>query len=368
LGALNSFFEKPWSQVSERITKPSEQILLLYDAAFALRASGQPVSAIEPFEIGLRISLKDENKLFRWSAIIAKNLSELRCTLGSIDDAVFYAEKSVKYADGSKDQHIRMIARTPLGDALYQKSHMKEAMKIFFESEKMQKKNHPSQELLSEVPGFRFCDLLLDRSEITAWKLFLNQNVAGSNLTQALDSCDQVRKRCEKTIGWEKKESLLLGVGLDYLTLGRVALYAAILNKSKTEDCSSHLDPAVDKLRCSGYLDYLPRGLLTRAWLRFQNNAYTGSESAQEDLGEAWEIAERGPMKLFLADIHLYRARLFFREKKYPWKKAKNRNGKIVNNRTPKDDLDDAEFLIKNCGYHRRDEELADAKLVILGK
>ena len=30
------------------------------------------------------------------------------------------------------------------------------------------------------------------------------------------------------------------------------------------------------------------------------------------DLDEAWEIAERGPMPLFLADIHLYRARLFF--------------------------------------------------------
>jgi hypothetical protein len=35
--------------------------------------------------------------------------------------------------------------------------------------------------------------------------------------------------------------------------------------------------------------------------------------------GIAWEIAERGPMKLLLADIHLHRARLFFREAEYPW-------------------------------------------------
>jgi len=32
----------------------------------------------------------------------------------------------------------------------------------------------------------------------------------------------------------------------------------------------------------------------------------------------AWEIAERGPMKLFLAAIHFHRARLFFREAAYP--------------------------------------------------
>ena len=45
----------------------------------------------------------------------------------------------------------------------------------------------------------------------------------------------------------------------------------------------------------------------------------TGPESAQSDLDEAWEIAERGPMKLHMADILLHRARLFFREAKYPW-------------------------------------------------
>lgn len=45
----------------------------------------------------------------------------------------------------------------------------------------------------------------------------------------------------------------------------------------------------------------------------------TGPESAKADLDEAWEIAERGPMPLFLTDIHLYRARLFFRETPYLW-------------------------------------------------
>ena len=58
-------------------------------------------------------------------------------------------------------------------------------------------------------------------------------------------------------------------------------------------------------------------------------------------------------MKLFLADIHLHRARLFFREANYPWE-------------SPAADLAAAEKLINECGYHRRDEELADAKAAIL--
>ena len=64
-------------------------------------------------------------------------------------------------------------------------------------------------------------------------------------------------------------------------------------------------------LRRAGEQIWLTAGLLTRAWLRFLDGQPTGPTSAQEDLDEAWEIAERGPMRLFLADIHLYRARLF---------------------------------------------------------
>ena len=117
----------------------------------------------------------------------------------------------------------------------------------------------------------------------------------------------------------------------------------------------SEINVAVSSLRRAGSQNNTPGGLLTRAWLRSLTGAGAGAESAQSDLDEAWEIAERGPMRLFLADIHLYRARLFFREQPYPWK-------------SPQDDLAAAEKLINDCGYHRRDEELADAKQAILGR
>jgi hypothetical protein len=110
------------------------------------------------------------------------------------------------------------------------------------------------------------------------------------------------------------------------------------------------LEASVSRMRISGQADDLPRSLVTRAWgARLIGN----TASARADLDEAWDIAERGPMRLHMADIHLYRARLFFREKPYPWQ-------------SPQADLAAAEKLINDCGYHRRDEELADAKRAIL--
>jgi len=108
----------------------------------------------------------------------------------------------------------------------------------------------------------------------------------------------------------------------------------------------------VSGLRRAAAVEFLVRGLLSRAWLRSLTDASTGPESAQSDLDEAWEIAERGPMPLFLADIHLYRARLFFREANYPWQ-------------SPQHDLAEARRLIFKHGYLRRKEELEDAEAAL---
>ncbi len=80
---------------------------------------------------------------------------------------------------------------------------------------------------------------------------------------------------------------------------------------TKQNPCRKSLQRAVDGLRRAGQQQYLPLGFLTRAWLRCVIGARTGPESAQSDLNEAFEIAERGPMPRHMADIHLYRARLF---------------------------------------------------------
>jgi hypothetical protein len=138
----------------------------------------------------------------------------------------------------------------------------------------------------------------------------------------------------------------------------------------RSEYCASYLatarrelDAVVDGLRHAGHIGFVPRGLLTRAWLRSLTGARTVPESAQSDLDEAWEIAERGPMPLFQADIHLHRARLFGvrsaergvrnDKEKYPWE-------------SPQADLAEARRLIYKHGYLRRKEELEDAEQALL--
>jgi hypothetical protein len=171
------------------------------------------------------------------------------------------------------------------------------------------------------------------------------------------ESCRAVYQRAARTLQWAEQGNLsLFTIALGPLTLGRAALYAAILEGlalDQLDPCRESLQRAVAGLRRAGRQDSLALGVLTRAWLRFLTGARTGTESAQSDLDEAFEIAGRGPMPLIMADIHLHRARLFGLSKdrpaSYPWT-------------SPQYDLAEARRLIKKHGYWRRKEELEDAE------
>jgi hypothetical protein len=67
------------------------------------------------------------------------------------------------------------------------------------------------------------------------------------------------------------------------------------------------LDEAVEGLRASGLNYHVPRGLLARAAFRRAIGHWDG---AARDLADAQEIAEPGPMRLYLCDCALERARL----------------------------------------------------------
>jgi hypothetical protein len=188
-------------------------------------------------------------------------------------------------------------------------------------------------------------------------------------MSPLLESCRAVSERAAKI---QKRRTglptyTLLDIALDHLTLGRAALYAAVLSSDTAALSSfslptSHLSQSVSGLRRAGTTHWIPAALLTRAWQRSLTGLRTGPESAQNDLDEAWEIAARGPMPLFMADIHLYRARLFGRGggvisdqssvvsgEKYPWT-------------SPEHDLAEARRLIVKHGYLRRLPELEEAE------
>ncbi|PNE12195.1 MAG: hypothetical protein CR217_04415 [Beijerinckiaceae bacterium] len=356
LGAVACFFEQLWSRVSPALTE-AVQSWLLGQAAFSLRALGRLTEALEPMRASLAMSVEGEDWMN--ASIRANNLSELELTLGEVDLAVADAEQSVTYAERSGDTFQRMSKRTTHADALHLAGCRDEAAARFREAEVMQADWQPQYPLLYSVQGFQYCDLLLAAAERAAWRRMLNLSCVPPP-SSLQESYRAVSQRAAQTIKIHERANWLLAVALDHLTMGRAALYAAILESlalDQLDPCRESLRHAVDGLRRAGVQHHLPRGLLTRAWLRFLTGARTGQENAQSDLNEAFEIAERGPMPLFLADIHLHRARLFGlskdRTENYPWA-------------SPQDDLAEARRLIEKHGYWRRKEELEDAEAAAL--
>ncbi|MHC4696035.1 MAG: TIR domain-containing protein [Planctomycetota bacterium] len=340
LGAVACFFEKAWSRASPTLSE-SDQAWLLHEAACRLRALGRPTEALEPMRTCVKSGIEQENA--RVAASRANNLSELEVTLGDLPGAVRDAEQCVGLADQTGDAFLRMGARTTLGDPLYQAARRAEALARFRQAEAIQAEREPEHPLLYSVWGFRYCDLLLGEAERAAWQLVLNPKSEIRN-PKSEEACREVEQRATKALKWaEQAAQDILSAALDHLTLGRAALYRTVLTDSKSKQAEAlqtarqQLTAAADGLRRSGNQDDIPRGLLSRAWLRFLEG---DGDGARDDLEEAWQIAERGPMRLFMADIHLHRARLF----------------------RDRDSLAQAAALIKDLGYGRRNEELADAE------
>jgi tetratricopeptide (TPR) repeat protein len=334
LGALAWFFEDPWRRVAAALSE-RVQGLLLNEAAYCLRAVGRLTEALEPVRAGVEMAVREadwENVARYWN-----NLSQLELTLGDVSAALRDAEKSVEYADRSNNAFQRRARRTALADALHQAGKGDNAMALFREAEVMQAKWQPQYPLLYSLQGFRYCELLLAGAERGAWL-----GAADANLAEV---CRTVVMRANQTLEWMMQQRWLLAIALDHLTLGRAELYLSILEPSDRDArraATVELNAAVDGLRASGSQDHLPRGLLSRAWLFALEGDPTG---ARADLDEAWEIAERGPMRLFMADVHLYRARLI----------------------RDREELGEARRMITELGYGRRNEELEDAERAATG-
>jgi tetratricopeptide (TPR) repeat protein len=362
LGAAACFFDHPWTTVSPLLTA-EERAWLLSDVAYSLRGLGRVLEALQPMRAGLAMKGEQEDQVN--SAIAAGNLSELELTLGDVRSALINAEQGVTHVERSGVAFQRIINRTTLADALHQAGRRPEAHAFFREAEEMQAETQPEYPFLYSLQGFRYCELLLNQPERIAWHSVTGWRPAAG--TPSVDNGDasatghRVENRATRTLKWGKDQGLsILSIALNHLTLGRALLYQSVAEAGAAVSQSTtstkplvgptapqtHLDAAVDGLRRAGTIHNLPWGLLSRAWLRVLQGDHDG---ARTDLNEAWEIAERGPMRLHMADIHLYRARLFHAVKPYPWD-------------SPHADLAAARKLIEECGYWRRKEELEDAE------
>jgi tetratricopeptide (TPR) repeat protein len=271
---------------------------------------------------------------WRLAASFSLPLGHLFILLGMPENALEHANRCVEYADKSGQDRLRWPSRAALGNVLHYLGNFKGAQEQFEDAERFLCSVSGRDRFLGSAWGYWYCELLLD---------------AARNADVVARARDGIRQNGGNS-------ELGMGLGMLDVPLQQLALGSALVcgdkpaNNQCVMEAMLHLDSAVLGLRKAGHQWILPRSLLDRARIL---GSQARLDLARADLDEAWEIAERGPMKLFLADIHLHRARLFFREAEYPWE-------------SPQADLAAAEKLINDCGYHRREEELADAKAAIL--
>jgi hypothetical protein len=197
--------------------------------------------------------------------------------------------------------------------------------------------------------------------------------------------CLEARERAKDAL---TRISSLLDKGLYTLILGRAYLALAMKSVASKEPttCSrdyahtsgAQLDKAADGLRAAGQNGDTPRGLLARAAFRRSVGEW---DSVASDLDEIEEIAEPGPMRLYLCDMALERTRLAFArieafaplngmlEKDNPAKPIVPSRDEIAQLKGEAEkQLEIAAEYIDKCGYHRRDEELAELQAVLKGE
>ena len=358
--ALACFFETPWSRVSPALTETA-QALLLNEAGFCLRALGRLTEALEPMRTGLRMGVEQED----WvnSAIRAANLSELGLALGEVAVALEDAEQSVAFADRSGDATRIKTSRATHANVLHQAGRWAEAEVRFREAEQIQAESQPAYPLLYSSPGFEYCELLLAHSERRAWQLTLEGRPGEEDRKQPkLEAAWRAAyERACQVRGWlrDANGTSLIDDALSELAVGRAVLHEAVFKGVSFAQTHPSIERALSILRRAGQQQYIAHGLLTRSWLRFCDGSRTGPESAQSDLDEAWEVAERGPMPLVMADIHLHRARLFGLSE---WESSGKTEWTAYPWQSPEHDLAEARRLIVKHGYLRRMEELEAAE------
>ncbi len=361
LAAISWFFDKPY-ETPVAVLTPLERSWVIDQAGVALGAQGRLKEALPAMRAGLQMDQAAQH--WQNASIAASTLSETELLVGEIAAAIPTAEQAVAHADRSADSFRMLCDRTTQADALHAGGDGGKAADLFADAERRQQKRQPEYPLLYSLQGYRYCDLLLSQGRAA-----------------------EARDRAARTLEWARRHGSLLNIALDNLTLGHAHLALALQSlasgrsaetaRADARATTARLDEAVEGLRASGQNDDVPRGLLARAAFR---RAVGDWDGAARDLDEVQEIAEPGPMRLFLCDCALERARLALAQREAfaplnglvdaspPPPAPPDAAAAAGLNEEARVQLDAARKLIAECGYHRRDEERSALDAVVAGR
>lgn len=250
---LANFFLSPWTQPMDNFSLADRE-WVLGNSGFALHSIGRVAEAIESCRAAAECCVESGE----WARASTRygNLSSYCLILGNIIEALASARLAVDFADRDGNWSYRSAACTTLAVAVHQAGDVAEARRLFEDAERLRARSFPQSPTLNSVPGYHYCDLLLD--------LGLTADVFRHSRSGTFELIDEA---------------------LDRLTLARVG----------SAEASRYLDQAIEYLRHLGALHFLTTALLTR-----------GKPCDRDD---AFRIATRSGMRLHLADYHLAMAR-----------------------------------------------------------
>jgi hypothetical protein len=358
LEAISWFFKSPYKSPVATMTE-EEQNWVLGIASSFLIAQGRFGEALTSLRGALLGS--EARKDWKNAVVCACNLSDAELIAGNVSAAVATGARAINNAKSGKlEKYTMIISHTTHGNALHAAGRRAEAKEAFLNSELLQQQVDAEFPLLYSLRGYYYCDLLLAAGE---W--------------------GEVRRRATQIARWSDAHGPTLDRAFAKLTLAR-ALFGLGLTTDPTSgglharDANICFEEATDFLLAARSIDFLPHGILSRAAFRRSMGDWGG---AAHGLDEVEEIAELVPMRLYLCDTSLERARLAFArvEAFAPL------NGMLEKDNPPKPVAPSAERIaelkseaekqikiateyIETCGYHRRDEELAELQAVLRGE
>jgi tetratricopeptide (TPR) repeat protein len=329
LACVSCFFSVPWEKLYSSLVIDSS-VEILDGTSEYLHIMGRLPEALQA--ANAMLSLATRAKRYADAAGGAVLTAEICISMGRIDEAISRATEAKQLSDAGSDAFARKMSKVALAIALHQKGNLDAAEVEFSAAEDIQRTTQNGEPYLVSIQGCDLCDLFLDRA------------VCSKQLADRTRFVALARKRAELCLKRARSDSPqggnLLVIGLAYLQLERCTLLECDVAKRDWAQCAIRLCDILAQIRQSGGPRFQLRAYLPLAQAQLNSG---NEDSAKSALNEAQQIAERGPMPLFLADVHLHRARLFH----------------------DKGELTKAAKLIRELGYGRRYDELADAEAAL---
>lgn len=322
LEALSNFFLEPWEKLVDDVS-PEDEGFVLGQAGMLLGKMGRLEEAAHVMKISLQKDIR-RGRLAN-ASVTAGNISNTFLILGRLGPAVQYGSNSADLADRSGDEEEMRISRTVWANALHHAGLLEESALLFQKAEALATNQRTESQTLFGAESFEYCHLLLSQGKYT-----------------------EVRRRAEAILQLAEQSNtpqISLRVGLA-LALSFVLEFEAGGGTS-LDLAEPYLLREVANLRQRREMDLLPFALTVSAMYKRLKSRL---EHAEHDLDDAMSIAVRCGMGLYQMDCYVEYVRLYVAR------------GEIDNARRR---LTAAEEMIRQNGYHRRDGDVAQLRLML---